>query len=471
MSTYAGEFPVQLVLVPGELRARVYAHDAGSTEHPVPCWTYVSDGLRAHGQDELVFTLRRDAGEEAVEFPHDPFRLFVQVLQLAQSGQIVQAGDTTQFGSNGFLGHHGLAYVAPHTYEGVELSSPSLAAILLSGEEVDAANAFGVTRVMARLGQTEQHYPCPPWSDRTRPPIRFDKTMQDSVLAQTTRLRCPGASACIESRRIVLRLGPSSGAELVNRLTGLTSDAPIALLTALDRSADGCLVWEPGQTEPSAITPPDSRGERLSGCFLLFVPGQDEDAGRVLEDGLMLLLTEGSWTKLKAALEVGTALTIPATNSEMGFTLEWLEKDYVSPIDGTVYRAERGWRTAQPAGSAKATANATDVQQIVLLTPEEQVGARLAVEDLVTFIEGVKETVRAYFVAVEPNGGQDLTLQFELQGRGEFDLKMASRPGLSTEILRGLYDRLHEVSAPGTAGGPVAFQIAFTIWKDADRKG
>jgi hypothetical protein len=67
----AGEltWPVELEVVAGKLSARVYLHDIEFQGRPIACWSYVSHGLAALEQPEIVFTLRRDPDEPSDGFP------------------------------------------------------------------------------------------------------------------------------------------------------------------------------------------------------------------------------------------------------------------------------------------------------------------------------------------------------------------------------------------------------------------
>jgi hypothetical protein len=68
------ELPAAAELVPRSLFARVHLDEqprAGSDA--IPCWTYVSDGLRAHGQKELLLTRRRNDDEPRRHFPASRF--------------------------------------------------------------------------------------------------------------------------------------------------------------------------------------------------------------------------------------------------------------------------------------------------------------------------------------------------------------------------------------------------------------
>src|SRR5690349_17271426 len=122
--------PVRIEIVPGALSAQVTPHDIASQQGSIACWSYVTDGLVAHRQAEIAFTLRRDPGEAIDGFPEDPLRLFATIYQLAEAGQRVGAGAVTEFGETRFFGHH-LLYAPAQPMAGVALPSPCLAALLI----------------------------------------------------------------------------------------------------------------------------------------------------------------------------------------------------------------------------------------------------------------------------------------------------------------------------------------------------
>ena len=99
--------PVYLEPVPDELAVRVYHHAVPTKAGgEVPCWSYVTDGLRRHGQQELVFTLRRRSGE--TQIPQDPLDFFARVLRQLGTGQVLEAGGFSRYRSpDGFLGRTG----------------------------------------------------------------------------------------------------------------------------------------------------------------------------------------------------------------------------------------------------------------------------------------------------------------------------------------------------------------------------
>ena len=83
-------------------------------------------------------------------------------------------------------------------------------------------------------------------------------------------------------------------------------------MTAPDPRADGWLVWSPGQTEPTAITPPGSRGERLTCGFLMLVGEQATDELRLHEDGVAAMLRAPTWHAIREAMRTGGSVDVTA---------------------------------------------------------------------------------------------------------------------------------------------------------------
>ena len=174
--------------------------------------------------------------------------------------------------------------------------------------------SFDVTRVMARLGFASRHYPCPTWSSRRRPGIVFERMESETVLRNVSRRHISGARVVQEDSRAKIRCTRRASTELAQNLRDLQAEECLALLADLDPSANGCFVWEPGQSGPGAITPPQSDGARLSACFALFVPRQPEDETRLIEDGVGFLLTAVSWSRANQALLTGENLILATKN-------------------------------------------------------------------------------------------------------------------------------------------------------------
>src|SRR5215468_3047156 len=265
--------PVSVEILAGRLSARVHGHEIATQQARIPCWSYVTDGLAAHGQAEMVFTLRREASETAERFPEEPFRLFAAIYELAERGQRVTAGGQTEFGEARFFDHH-LLYARAQPLPGVRLPPSCLTVLLVTEDELRAVRTFGPARVLARMGQAATHYPFPPWVDRRRRGMAMDRTFEASVLSKLPRASAQSVHATLHGDRIVVSALRSEQPSWQDRLAQVPDHVPLALLTAIDPTANGCLVWVPGQSEPEAIVPAGSDGSRVCGCFLALVADQ-----------------------------------------------------------------------------------------------------------------------------------------------------------------------------------------------------
>jgi hypothetical protein len=375
----SGKNPTQLPgwfeLIPSKLSVRVYRHDIDILNGFVSCLSFVTDGLWAHGQKELILTLRCSESDElaalfdaAAPFSYNVhqyiFSFFLEVYRFAEQGQLVYEGDCSWFGSQGFLGSSDWAavvYIHPQQLEGVEVSYPLLAVILLTTEEFEVYKSFGLTRIMSHLGRAYVYYPCPPWSERSRASVISMREMQGSILGRMPLLsvRGGGVSAYHEARpksiqqspqsgrylqqqivhwsdntaQITLRLLPQAGESLHRQLAQCPPDTVVAVQTELDPAANACLVWQAGQTNSFAITPPNSNGSCLGGCFIAFAPQQASNSAQILEDGFVILLTDASWIAVKAALESGSPIFVPATSEGANFSLEWIPQTFHNPLE------------------------------------------------------------------------------------------------------------------------------------------
>jgi len=185
-------FPVTVDIIPGKLKARVFLHDiqypAGAS---LSCWSYVSEGLAAQKQKEIIFTLVRGPGQKPEDYPHDILDLLEGIYKFAADGRLVDVGDVTPFGDTGFMQRdiRGIGYVAPENLPGVDMPSPALAGILLKGDEAVIAWNLTPTRVTALMGKSYRYYPYPFWSDLQRTPVGSPKIWTRALLKS-----CRGSS-------------------------------------------------------------------------------------------------------------------------------------------------------------------------------------------------------------------------------------------------------------------------------------
>jgi hypothetical protein len=164
-------------------------------------------------------------------------------------------------------------------------------------------------------------------------------TFEQSVLSKHPRAVFLDVRVGVKSNQIIVSALRGAQPPWQDRLAEVSDNVPLALLTALDPTANGCLVWVPGQNEPEAITAPASDGSRLCGCFVVLLPELPENGGRILEDGCVMELTADSWKGVRSALIEGRDVWIPAAGTGMSFALTWRDQEYVSPVDGRSYTA------------------------------------------------------------------------------------------------------------------------------------
>ena len=306
-------------IIPGQLSALCFQHELTGAQGPIPCHTYLTDGLLKFRHPEVCVTLLR----QAVPYPaQEPLQFFSTLAQLAQQGKIVRAGGFTQFGTRKFFGRH-LAYLPAQPLAGIPIPANSLLAISVTERELQAIQSHGMLRVIARLGEQARYYPCPPWLDPNRPEISFAETLQDSLLGKMPRINALEMRILRTPAELVLRLSPSLRAMFTSAFQQLSEDSAVAFLTGLDPAADGCLVWRPGQTEACAISPPNSQGAMIGACFVIFLSQQQQTGGKMVEDGFAIFLKTEQWRIVRQALTAGQSFQLNADPGMVPVRFEW----------------------------------------------------------------------------------------------------------------------------------------------------
>lgn len=459
--------PVRIEIVPGVLSVQVHVHDIASQHGPIACWSYVTDGLAAHRQAEIAFTLRREPHEPSDGFPEDPLRLFATIHEHAEAGERIGAGAAIELGDAMFLGHHVLYVTAP-PLPGVALPSPCLTALLITGDELRAVRTFGAARVLARMGQASSHFPFPPWSDRRRRGLALARTFEASVLSKLPRASSQNLHVGVTGHRITLGALRAEQPLWRDRLASVPDDAPLALLTAIDPDADGCLTWVPGQSGPEALLPPGSAGARVCGCFLVIVADQPANGGKILEDGFAMELTGAAWQALRRALSEGSELSIPATGGGMSFALTWREDGRASPAGAGVPVAPSGRSAhAPPTSTAARLAGRLALGPVHLLTAQDEFAARASAEELGRFCRELHRC--ADRVLADHDGQLELRLQVICRPRSH-RVGLSHRGEVSEQTLDRLIDALEQVPALPVRA-EVRFELELTMSAVGPRDG
>jgi hypothetical protein len=315
-------------VIPGELAAQVYWHTIPYSQ-PVPCWTYVTQGLMAHRQKELVITLRRTDATGDDKAPDFVLKLLKHIFRLAKQGRTVDAGGYTSMTVAGAAAKEGLPfnllYLDPIPLPGIPMPSPALTVRFMSVEEYRFFQAFGSMRLIAAWAQHYHYVPAPPWSEMPAPQVVSVERFQTSILNKTARAHLPQSTVSLEGKEIVFRLRPEARAALAGHLDRLPPLQPVAFLPNLDRLADSGLAWIPEQNQTAMNTTPTSRRARIAGCFMLFIPAQQAVSARVFEDGFALLAPTETWEDIRAAMVNGESMKV--NTSGTSWRMEYVDAE------------------------------------------------------------------------------------------------------------------------------------------------
>jgi len=300
-------------IIPGALSAQVYWHTIPYSQ-PVPCWTYVTQGLWAHQQKELVITLRRTEPSGDDEAPSFVPELLKYIFSLAKQGRTVDAGGYTSMMVAGAAAKVGLPfnllYLHPIPLGGIPIPAPALTVRFMSVEEYQFYQAFGSTRLIAAWAQHYHYFPTPPWSEMPAPQVVSMERFQGSILNKTARAHLPQSTVNLEGDEVVFRLHPAARAALARHLEQIPPSQPVAFLPTFDPQADSGLTWIPEQKQTTLNLTPTSTRARIAGCFMLFIPEQQAAAARIFEDGFALLVPTKTWQDIREAMVKGEDMEV-----------------------------------------------------------------------------------------------------------------------------------------------------------------
>jgi hypothetical protein len=473
--------PAVVEVVEGRLRVRVFSHVITSMTGPVPCWTYVSDGLLAAGQKEISLTVKRREGEAEGAFPRAPLDFYRTLHRLALEKRFVEEGDVTQLDPHGpgLLrdDFHGILYTPPQKLEGASTPAPFLTAVVVTEAELEVIARYGHLRFMAILGDRYRFYPTTPWADRERSPITGPEAMASSFLTRLPPVHLRGASARLEpppggptfgeGASVVLRLRAEAAKALLADIEQRGPDSAFAFSMDLDPEADACLVYSPGSRTPGAISAPGATGARISGNMLAMAPEAQEDVVRAVEDGFGMSLTNATWTRFRAALSAREPFSLEARGEGMRFSLAWIEQRYDNPFDGKAYIDPEGWRTHYPMGGGLADAGKTGVVRstgIRMLTPEHEVEGRVEVKPLVDYLGKIDAVLEAGLGGDTSGPAFDVLVLIDLAPPGTATTRLAARPSeRAPNSLSAIATRIQALPPPPIRNGPVSLQVGYVV--------
>jgi hypothetical protein len=228
----------------------------GSVGPPKPVWVFASDGLESADKREVILGIVQ---VNHGSLPESPFWLVSDLHRqagadvLRDGGRFEIQGGSIDFDPrvNSFLClDYALDDPRLPRIGGRFRRSPLLMLALLP-DELQAADAFGNSRVVALLAKESCCHPFPWWHDPRRRCVVLPGE-SPSVLARLAipRVETPD----VEVVKTGPRLDIIVPTETCSRLHALLTAAPdyFALLTGVAPQARARFYWEPGQTAPSA---------------------------------------------------------------------------------------------------------------------------------------------------------------------------------------------------------------------------
>jgi hypothetical protein len=438
ISNYCG--PTYLEVIPEELDVRVYRHQIESASGPIPCWSYVTDGLRRHGQRDVVFTLRRDLNEDPAAFPRDPLDYFQLMYQQARAGKAVGVGGYSRFSRpGGFLGCAGavgMTYVTAAPLKGVNYPDKMLAALLVTSDEIDAIKAHGSYRLLSLLGYRAHHYPYPQWSERLRPSLLNIQDVKKSLLGSTPLATARGMYARRQRNQVHVHLPDERAATILQkRLEQLPARGPFVLLTDPDPEAKARLVWKPGM--PVETIGSDGRPDAsLTGGFIAFhMSSKAVEGVHVCEDGFAISMRRITWEKVKKSLLHDEPFTMHAENGGLNL------------VCGMETEAE----PVHQAGSR-------------YYHPEDQLKTRVSPDELAWFDRRVGHVVEDHFADAAAGDGEALTVFCAVRPGLHAKFWVECRPDEMPSSSHKLLLRRLAALKPPKVTGPVAWAQNFELW-------
>lgn len=466
------KFPFEIELVPDILRASIMLSSFTMADEDLVCWTYVSNGLKKVGQKELLISIRKPTTDSVSDFPQAPVEFFKTVFQHALRKEFIDIGSISDFGEDGFLSREfpGAAYIRSQSMGDWFPPEESLSMVLMKAEELAASQFAGLTRVLALLGKSSLHFPCPVWNDLGRKTVITEetlKTMSESFIAQMPRILIRDSGVSSEDRVINLQL-PLSSRHYFKQLSELDKQTPLLLLTDLDERADAVLVWqEDKKVPPLAISAPGTEGNRIAGSFICFAPDQTSDHGMIIEDGFVLSTKQETWDELRNSLVNGSPFYLAREDEGYDFKLAWHqdEDQAAGPDTIEISGIDLGCRggVSKIASEEKITVPAY-ATEISLLTHEAEIRRAIQADVLRRYIEHIEDIVRDHFMCMGESDGFDLSLLCTLLPERKVEFEASSNPIMEAEDETDLLDRLSIIYAPEISEGKIKFKIDLAVW-------
>jgi hypothetical protein len=260
----------------------VYVYYSVFLNRDKPIWTYVSEGLSAFNQPEIVFALALRPNEHIANFPEGPVEWMQTVYLLAKQGLNLEVGQMCDlvFGNTdmhirinnfalvqdpskwmslrrfGILVHGLSIYTSDFALPPDAFPHNAHHVIALTHEEAIVARQFGPTRVIGHVGRAIRWFPHPPWVDRDREDCVSMADQAGSIRIGVPIIRIYGFNAIwIPAEDEIVLIIPD-GEKKRNTFRKFVMDVPLtgslAFESFMAEEANGGLIWKTGQKDIEA---------------------------------------------------------------------------------------------------------------------------------------------------------------------------------------------------------------------------
>lgn len=432
----------KLDLLDGALSVTMFAHDIEHEGAVIPCVTWRTRGFAELNHPELTITLPRDPEGGLDVLALDAVRFVTSLFSRTKGGAPPIVPCATAEYPRGLFDEGaplGAIFVRARDIEGIPLRRHGLAVVIVHNDELALARSFGARRLLSRLARHARFAPFPFWWSEGRPSVAHDDE-SSSALSSIARMPVVNSSVTLRGDVVTVRVPPSR-ARIVSEALRKHGDGAFAWLADAEPDADAVLVWEPGQTAPSAAPVPGGRGAAVAASFAMFTPAE-RDRGALLEDGVRFELSPDTWTALRDALDRGDAFDIAPSRGSKGLAIRW----------------------AEPRPDAPPSANYEGVEMLAGIG-----GARAGADSatLSAYARSVCAAVDRHFADSWHAPSQDLLVHVELHPGRRPRVDLALRPGGVQSLLNGLCAAAEAVEAP-TVTSPVVFRTMWSLWGGAE---
>lgn len=138
------------------------------------------------------------------------------------------------------------------------------------------------------------------------------------------------------------------------------------------------------------------------------------------------------------------------------------KKGYTNPVDGKTYRSEKKWKKYSPENK-KIDTGAVKVEQIILLTDQNKILKRIAIEKFVEFIEKAELIVKESMQETNKKG--ELLVQITLNDSSPPKVNVSAKEDVDEKKMSLIYSEIEKLKDYNTSKDSVVFQTHYTINK------